>query len=180
MEIRKGSNQLLVALAFQFNKLRDLNVGANFHAQVTPTGPITDDPTVTVAALAVTAPNATDLATSIVLANDILRVVKAHTADMAAHDTVQDVAAAGLSPLLSTDILATVQTRANALKTAYNTGGHINMAGVHFTNDATNTITAANATDQTTLSALLNELKTDITAHVAGGLAGQHIVLINA
>jgi hypothetical protein len=179
MEIRKGSNQVLTALAFQFNALRDLNVGSNFHAQVTPSGPVTDDPTVTVAALAVGAANSSSLPTAITLVNDVLRVLNTHYADMSAHKSVQ-TAALALDPLPSTALLATVQTRANALKASYNTGGHVNTANVHHTNDGTNLIAAADATDQTSLNTLLNELKTDVNAHILAGLAGQHIVLTNA
>lgn len=177
MEIRTGSSQVAKALAFQLNALRDAMVGSNIHGQVTLSGPVTDDPTVLPAALAVTAPDATNLATSITLANDILRVLNTMYADTAAHKSAV-TAQLALSNLLSTDILATVQTRANALKTSYE--GHRTAANVHFTNDTTNTITAANATDQTTLNALLIELKGDINAHILAALAGQHVVLTPA
>ena len=55
-----------------------------------------------------------------------------------------------------------------ASQTAIEVAGN-NLANVatHFTADATNTIAAANATDQTSLNTLLNELKTDINAHMA-------------
>ncbi len=177
MELRKGSNQVLTHLVFQLNALRDVNVGGNFHAQVTPSGPPGDDPAALPAALAITAANSSNLATAITLANDVLRVLQAHFKDMAAHKTVQSPVI-NLTDLASTAVLATVQTRANALKAAYE--AHRLLANVHFTNDGTNTLTQADASDQTTLNALLNEMKTDINAHVAAGLAGQHIVLIDS
>jgi hypothetical protein len=173
MKIQKGSDRVLTAAIDQINRLRDISVGANFHARATPAGPpgANDPPSVSV--LAITVPNASDLATSLVLVNDIFRVVNEHFKDDKAHNTALS---AQLTTPVATD-LATAITRANAIKAAY--GTHRTAANVHFTNDATNTITAADASDQATLNTLLNELKPDVTAHIAGALAGQHIELID-
>lgn len=177
MDIRKGSNQVQVALVTQFNALRDAMVGTNFHARATLAGPVLDDATVVPATLAVGAANSSSLSTAIALANDILRVLGAHFADDLAHKSALS-AALGLSDLPSTAVLATVQTRANALKAAYNT--HLSAANVHFTNDGTNASSSPDSTDQTSLNTLLNEMKTDINAHIAAALAGQSIRLTPA
>lgn len=177
MQIRIGSNQVAKALAFQLNALRDAMVGSNIHAQVTPSAPVTDDPTVTIAALAVTAANSSSLSTAITLCNDLLRVLNTMYADTSAHKSAV-TAQLALTDLASTAVLATVQTRANALKASYE--AHRTAANVHHTNDTTNTISAADATDQTSLNTLLNEMKTDVNAHILAGLAGQHVELISA
>lgn len=59
--------------------------------------------------------------------------------------------------------LAAVIARANALKALY--VAHIASTAKHIAADATNTIAAADATDQATANTLLNEIKTDLNAH---------------
>jgi hypothetical protein len=173
LKIRKGSNRVERALVNELNRLRDLSVGANFHASATAAGAPTGDPPV-VTTLQVTAANASDLATSLTLVNNIRSVLVEHFADTFAHNTALSGAIAALP---ATD-LASAITLANEEKADYNT--HRTAASVHFTNDATNATAAADASDQSTLNTLLNELKTDINAHIAGALAGQHIQLIPA
>lgn len=169
LRIRKGDFQAaLEAIFTEINRNRDGDVGANFHASLTrgPTG----------ATLQVVKANASSLATSIALANEIKAVYNTHVRDRSAHSSVFSAA------LTTPDAidLATGITLANAIKAAFNTGGHINTASVHFNNDVTNTVAAANATDQTSLNTLLNELKADINAHIANGLAGDHLEFVDA
>jgi hypothetical protein len=169
LRIRKGDFQTaLEAIATEINRNRDADVGANFHASITrgPTG----------ATLQAVKANATTLATSIALANEIKAVYNTHVRDKSAHSSVFTAAITTADAL----DLATGITLANAIKTSFNTGGHINTASVHFNADATNAIAAANATDQSSLNTLLNELKTDINAHIANGLAGDHIEFVDA
>ncbi len=59
--------------------------------------------------------------------------------------------------------LATNIVLANSLRTKYI--AHIASTKKHSVADTTNTVTAAVATDQTTLNTLINELKDDISAH---------------
>jgi hypothetical protein len=121
----------------------------------------------------VTAANASSLATSITLANDVMGVYLFHLADTLGHK-VDDPAPA----LVKATSLATAITLANAIKSDYNT--HRASTTYHYTADATNTITSADATDQTSLNTLLNELKTDINAHMASGPAAASIRLVDA
>lgn len=120
----------------------------------------------------ITAANAADLATSLVLVTQIAAVVygigqlgapsPGHLNDDIAHkvkDTTNTRSSAAAVDL------ATAITLANEIKTDYE--AHRASTTFHYTADATNTIAAANATDQTSLNTLLNELKTDINAHMA-------------
>ncbi|HEU4615554.1 MAG TPA: hypothetical protein VFS15_25845 [Kofleriaceae bacterium] len=110
----------------------------------------------------VTAADAADLATSLVLANDIKAIYEFHLADTLAHK------AADAAPALTkaTD-LASAETLANAIKADYNT--HRASTTYHYNADATNAVASADATDQASLNTLLNEMKGDLNAHLASG-----------
>jgi hypothetical protein len=160
------------ALVSELNNLRNASVGTNVHGSITAGGSPSGDPPVVVP-LTTTLPVASDLPTSKALANDLLRVVNTMFADVYAHKTA--------SPAVATPSaidLPTAITLANALKAAANT--HFTAAGVHFNNDGTNTITSANATIQSDLNTLLNEMRTKLPAHILLALAGQHILLTRA
>jgi hypothetical protein len=122
----------------------------------------------------ITSANATDLPTSLALVNEIWSIYKFHLADTLA------LKVAGTAPALVVAVdLATAITLANGIKADYNT--HCASVVVHYNADATNTTSSANASDQTTLNTLLNELKTDLTAHLIGGpAAGAMIRLVDA
>lgn len=178
MTVRIPKNNVdaaLAAIITEMNRNRDGDVSTNPHACVSRAAD-------NVTALAVTAANASSLATSRVLANQLRAVCNAHFADMGAHKSVQTTAVALAEvPDLADDVaeLALVVALANQIKSRYESN-HRALANVHFTNDATNTIAAADATDQTSANTLLNELKTDINAHILLGLAGDHIELTDA
>ena len=112
----------------------------------------------------VTAPSATDLATSLVRLTQVIGLARFHFGDTLAHK-VADVTA--LPAVSDPQALASAITAANALKAAYNT--HIASTTYHYNADATNATASANASDQATLNTLVNELYTDLTAHVASG-----------
>lgn len=114
----------------------------------------------------VTAANASDLATALVLVNQLRAVYEFHRADTLAH-LAADATNAIAAPV-ATD-LGTAVTLANELKADYN--AHRSQGGVHPTADTGNAIAAANASDQGTLNTLLNELKADLNLHMAAGLA---------
>lgn len=173
---RRVTDALLYALIAQHNAKQEASVSAFFHADTTQVTSASDYRNPTVTALAVTAANATDLATSLTLVNQEKLILNIHFQDPRAHNSAVTAVVATAN---ATD-LATANTLANALKTAYNTGGHINASNVHFNNDATNTIAAAAATDQTTLNTLLNELKTDVNAHIISAPLGAMIQIVEA
>ncbi len=128
------------------------------HASVT-SKPGGDFQRPTATAEAIANPNASNLATSIALVNEIKAVYNRTLSDDGAHKVTSTL----ISTADATD-LATGITLGNALKAAYET--HRASTTHHYTADATNTITADDATDQSSLNTLLNELKTDINAHI--------------
>lgn len=133
---------------------------------------------------AVSAANASDLATSLTLVNQIRLILlggggllASHLADTLAHKVVDTTDAATIAAPAATD-LTTAITLANQIKSAYNT--HIASTTYHYNADATNAVSSANASDQSSLNTLLNEIKTDFNAHIASGPASASIRVIDA
>ncbi len=123
----------------------------------------------------VTAADATDLATSLLLVNEIRSVYEFHRADTLAHlnaDATNTITAPA-----ATD-LTTAQTLANELKADYNL--HRSQATVHAATDSGNAISAADASNQGTLNTLLNELKADLNLHMAGGVSAKSVRIVGA
>lgn len=112
----------------------------------------------------ITAANASDLATSLVLAEAVRVTYLAHLADDLAHKAADPPPA-----LTAATSLATAITLANAIKADMNT--HIASTTYHYVADGVNTIAATDASDQGTLNTLLNELKGDLNLHMASGPA---------
>jgi len=87
---------------------------------------------------------------------------------------------------LSGDILAQAIKRANALKAHYNV--HIASTDYHQTADTANPVSSADATDESTLVTLVNEIRTDYEAHrvlvgvgpVHGSADTTHVVSVAA
>jgi hypothetical protein len=116
--------------------------------------------------VAVTAANASDLATSLTLVNQLKSVYETHRQDTLCHK-VADGTNVIAAPFATT--LATAITLANEIKADYNT--HRASTTFHYNADATNAVAAANASDQGTLNTLVNEIKGDLNAHMASGPA---------
>lgn len=173
--VRKGSAEVVFALVAAHNNTRRSAgvVASFFHADVT------SDTAGHPAALSVTpatisAANASDLPTALVLVNQMRRRWLQHRDDDLAHKVADGLPA--LTAPEATD-LATAQTLANELKADYT--AHIGSTTYHYTADATNTVAAANASDLATLQTLLNELKGDFNAHIASAPAGQSVKLVD-
>lgn len=159
--VRKTDPTLLICCT-AFNALKaQIGAGANFHLDASEQ--------------TVTAANATDLATSLALCNNLIGIYRFHFADTVACKAAD---ATSLPAIGAAVDLASAQTAANSLKTAH--GTHIASTSVHFNADSTNTISSANASDQGTLNTLLNELKTDFNAHMASAPAAASFRLIDA
>lgn len=111
--------------------------------------------------------SASDLATSVARTRECVSLFKTHFADTLGHKVVDPNA--GLAALTVPGVydLATAIVAANAVKAAYNL--HRASTTFHYNADATNITAAADASDQTTLNTLVNELVTDFTAHIASG-----------
>lgn len=124
----------------------------------------------------VTEAAATDLATSVALANDCKTQYVAHIADTDAHDAADatnTVAAAD-----ATD-LATAITLLNEVKGDFN--AHVVLAASHRGIGGaggvdTLTITTADATDQTTANALANAAKAAFNRHFGAGAPDVQLV----
>lgn len=177
IQVRKGTGEVLPALVSSYNDMRaGVAVSdSKFHKGVTST--TSGDYTAkTSSPLQVTAADATDLASSIVLVNEIKLVYNLHCADALSHkvaDTDNDVTTADA---LTT--LAQVETLAIDLKAAYNT--HIASTTYHYTADSTNAVAAADpSNNQTNTNTLLNEMKDDLNAHITGAVAGDVVELID-
>ncbi len=177
--VRDSEKEILYGLVTRANKDRVLGVGSVFHYD--QLSDMTGEHTHPVATImTVTAAAATNLATSITLANNLKKVLNRHMADgldafgCGCHtvaDTTNVVTTADAATLL-----AEVQTLLNAIKTKFN--AHLTQSGVHPNNDGTNTEATANATDQTTANALAISLKAKINAHMASANAGHGIRLV--
>jgi hypothetical protein len=180
IKIPRNSRSALAAIVTEINRMRDAAVGSNFHACATHGASLDTGATITASVLQVTAANGDGtLAKLLLLVNNIKNVLLIHFRDTLAHNTA--VSTAGITALAAiadaTD-LATAQTLLNACKTQW--GTHLAEAGVHFNNDATNTIAAANMSNQATGDTLANEMKTDINAHINGALAGNSFEFADA
>lgn len=151
-----SANERTIAAAI--NAVRHISAAASVHADA--------------AELVVTAPNATDLASAIALAQNLSDVYNTHRTDLLAHaaaDSTNTVATAK-SAIVSQ---ATAITFANQLKAAYN--AHRSQSGVHHADDSGHATTSSDATNLSSLQTLLNELKSDINAHMATALAGSSL-----
>lgn len=116
--------------------------------------------------------NASDLTTSLALAKALVASVLPHLSDTLAHTAADDtnLPAETVQELVSSIVsLPTASDVANGLKAALN--AHFVESGVHPSNDMARTISSPDATDQSSLNTLLNELKTDFNAHIADGVA---------
>jgi hypothetical protein len=125
------------------------------------------------AGTAIASSNASDLATSLVLANEIKGVYEDHLKNDAMHKVRTSI-----TTLAKATTLATAITLANAIKADYNT--HRASTTYHYNADATNVVTSADATDQGSLNTLLNEMKGDLNAHIASAPAGALARLVDA
>ena len=160
VSIRKQNDSVVYALAAELSAFRKEKAAADskVHASITATlGGSFIAPTQTSEAVA--SANSSSLGTSITLGNEIKSVYNRHLLDSGAHK-----AASTLISTADASDLATGITLGNAIKAAYEI--HRASTTYHYTADATNTIAASDATDQSSLNTLLSELKTDINAHM--------------
>jgi hypothetical protein len=158
-QIRNTDPNLKVVCDAHNDLKAQVGAGASFHL---------DASEVTVAAA-----NASDLASSLTLVNQLLDVYKFHMADTLAHKA----AGVALASYAYATDLASAIARANDIKAKLDV--HRASTTYHYNADA-GTVAAANATDQTSLNTLLNELKGDLNAHMASAPAAKSMRLISA
>lgn len=139
-----------------------IGAGAFFHLDVFET-------TITIA-------NASDLATSVALAEQIRVVYLKHLENTSEGGVLAHKVADPAPALVAATDLATGITLANAIKADYNV--HRASTTYHYNADATNVVASADATDQSSLNTLLNEIKTDLNAHMISGPTAASIRLV--
>lgn len=159
--IRKTSPELYALATHQNALLSYMGAGTKIHIDASE--------------MTVTAAAATDLATSLTLANQIKRVYNGSSSSSivgywVGHrlDTMGHLAVDSTNSVTAADAtsLATCITLANQLKAKYN--AHRTQAGVHHNNDAVNVVTVADAVNlQAEVNALLNDIKAQVNAHMA-------------
>lgn len=180
LDVRKLEAAMVFAVVQQLNLLRRAvteNLTTYPHADITsyPSGLDYRAPAAT--PKIVTAANASSLATLRTLCRDLWVIATAHFGDAVAHKAADGTNDFGDQP--ATDAaLVDLQTWLNDAKDALN--AHFTESGVHFTNDATYSITSADASDQSSANTLANEIKSDLNAHLQFALAGSSINLIPA
>lgn len=171
---RKTPDAIVFALVAAHNLRQEESVASFFHADTTQDTTATDYRAPTVADLQVTSADGTNDATNTTLVNEIKVVVNRHFADTLAHDSAVSAAVATADGTDET----TNATLATALKAAVN--AHYTGSNIHFTNDATNTITEADGTDTATTATLINAMKDAVNAHIVSAPAGAMIELVDA
>lgn len=175
IKIRKAQLASEPAVASAINALIDARLSTQVHRDKTSI-PAGDSLNPSSTVLQVTAANASDLATSITLANSIKGILGVHMADSSAH-LEADLTNINFDGYALASDLATVIALANAMKVNHN--AHCANTDCHLNADSTNTVSASAASDQSSSNTLLNELKSDLNAHIANAGLIQRLILID-
>lgn len=161
----KSDQAITVLNAMRLDMLK-IKAGTIFHADASAT---------------ITTPDASDLATSITLANAIKASYNAHCASACDAATGQGahIAADATNPTAVADAtdLTSVEALLNDLQSKYN--AHRVLASSHCTADTTHVSSAAAATTQGTANTLANDLKTQMNAHYAAAMASHATSLVS-
>jgi len=188
---RAAGAEMPLALAQAHNRLcaQPALVGAFFHADITS---VTTGDFISKAStpLQVTAAIAADLPTSIALSNQLTGFLRVHMGEGASTDPfacgahkIPDIANTLTLPsvIVATGVAATdtasVIAALNLIKVSFNL--HLAQAGVHYNNDGTNTIAAANAVDLPSSITLANAAKASLNAHILSGPTTPQIKINN-
>lgn len=176
--VRKGSDEVHIALVTSFNAMREdvAKSGSYFHKDVLSTQSGYGYGLTTTAHTVDAADGDGTIATLQTLVKDIIKIYNLHIADTVAHK-VADTTNTLTSSADPAD-LAACESRLNDVKAKLNT--HHSQAGVHVNNDGTNTIAAVDATDQASSDTLANEIKSKLNLHMASAPKGASLVLVDA
>ena len=189
LTIRKIDTSVAFAVAAALNLQRkaivdDLTSYPHYDATATTSGYFTQPVAST---LQVTAANATTLATSRTLTQNIWLVATTHFADAiassgangGAHAAADSTAIASFGDKIADDAaLSDIQTALNAYKAALNV--HASQSGVHAHDDSALVISTTDASDQSTANALANAIKSALNTHISAGMAGPSIKIVAA
>jgi hypothetical protein len=169
MKSKKSPNALSRALVASHNRLcQSLATKLAYpHADVTSsTTGYWHSPVVT--PILVSAPNATNLATSITLLADIDEVLGVHYADLFAHKIAWEYDFGSVATNLATAI-----SKANALKADVLL--HAVDLDTHYAEDQSTAIDAVDATDEPSLVLLVNAIKGGVNTHINNALTSYMI-----
>lgn len=170
--VRRTDGSVRAALVEEYNKLRldmlKLKAGTIFHADAT-TAVTADLPSATTTLTAVNRVNAVRTAY-------ILHIASACSAStgQGAHIAADSTNTIGAA---ATDEASAI-TLANDIKSKFNT--HRASTSYHPTADSTHAISSTDASDAASLYTLVNELYTDVAAHIASGMTSSAINLVAA
>lgn len=181
IQCRNDVSELVLALVAAHNAMQSVvqTDGYNqnttpYHQDLTQTNaiPILDAKNVVLTTVTVAAAAATNLATTLTLANQVLAVLgNMHMPDGQVHvkaDTVNNPILNGYTPAST---LATAEVLLNALSVLF--VAHLTASGVHVHNDGTSySGLSTPATDLTSSQNLANSLKAAVNTHMAnvGGI----------
>lgn len=165
---RNNTGELMLALAYALNAMQSQVQSDGYHRDLTQvtSSPILNYQSITVTNVTVSAAAATDLPTTLVLANQVLAVLgNMHMPDDQVHlkaDVTNNPIIDGYLPAVD---LASVEVLLNALSTLF--VAHLTQSGVHVHND--NTTYAGLSTPATSLVTaenLANSLKAAVNTHM--------------
>lgn len=174
-DFRTTPDGLLGALVLAHNQNMLDNIGTNFHLRRYATLAHGDpfNPVITRGGPVFAQADVTVDVDAWALLNNVKHIADAHFTDTIAHDTATSAA---VTIADATDTTTAVAL-ANEIKANVNT--HYTAVNVHFTDDATNTITNADATDDPTMQVLVNELKNKfVVLHTQSAPPGHYINLV--
>lgn len=175
LKVRKMDADMISACAAANNQRLVDGISTFFHLTAKE---VTNRPTIgsySVTRDTIVTAAATTFEEAIALANELKAAFDGHFTDEIAHDTASS-AAVTIEDATDT---ATGATLMNELKANLNT--HNTASNVHYTNDDTNTVTAADATtDLTEYVALANDLKEQFNDHIISAPAGTWIEVVPA
>ena len=174
ISVRKGSGAVLPALVAAVNELRQVAASSwgVVHADVTSMTSGDFQNPVATPALFLTGP-AVDLPSLLALCTELAGRHVHHMHDFRAHRAA-DTTNALAHPVPA--VLADAQVFLTDAKAKWN--AHQTQAGVHYSNDASDTITAPDATDLPSALALANTYRAVYATHIQNALFGASVDLI--
>lgn len=179
---KKDVDSICRALVKQYNRLHEDTVASDGYVHRDQTSVISSndfaDPESVI--LAIDADDASDLASSLTLTNELRGKMKVHFRDGHAHRTADLESEAALDGYIDAADLDDVQDQLNLMHHTFNTHlSRVTAEGFecHVIDDTANEVTDSPATDQSSSNTLANALKDALDAHVLDGPAVGRIKL---
>jgi hypothetical protein len=180
---RNNVDELVLALVYAVNSLQSKVVEDGYtcvHRDLTQNtnGPLLNEGSIVVSTVTVSAPSATNLASLVVLSNQLLGVLNQHMFDDQAHlvkdftnQPNQDGYVSVQANLFADGGLAACIVNLNAMRLLFT--AHLTQAGVHLNNDPNSYGLPSASTNLSTAETLANDLAAAVNIHMA--LAGINV-----